>query len=42
MMEVKRDANYDLLRIISCIAVIILHVSASYKKRGVTDDSVFG
>ena len=27
----KRYNNYDLLRIISCIAIIIIHVSATYK-----------
>ena len=29
-MKIKRHNNYDLLRIIACIAVIILHVSAIY------------
>lgn len=37
----EREANYDLLRIISTIAVIILHVSAIFLN-AVTDDTIFG
>lgn len=29
-MNTKRESNYDLLRIISAIAVIVIHVSATY------------
>ena len=36
-----REANYDLLRLICTIAVIVIHVSAIYKN-GITDSEVFG
>lgn len=26
-----REVNYDLLRILSCAAVVVLHVAASYR-----------
>ena len=31
MVDIKRCNNYDLLRIICCIAVIVIHVTAIYK-----------
>lgn len=37
----EREANYDLLRIISTIAVIILHVSAIFQN-AITDNTIFG
>lgn len=37
----EREANYDLLRIISTIAVIILHVSAIFQN-AITDSTIFG
>lgn len=41
MMNKKREENYDLLRIVSAIAVIMIHVSAGYKT-AITSDAVFG
>lgn len=40
-MERKRESNYDLLRIISAVAVIMIHVSASYLG-AITSDELFG
>lgn len=37
----KRESNYELLRIVSAIAVIMLHVSGTYKD-AITDETVFG
>lgn len=37
----QRENNYDLLRIISSIAVITIHVSVSYLN-AITDDSILG
>ena len=37
----KRETNYDLLRIVSTIAVIMIHVSAIYKN-AITDNRIFG
>ena len=37
----KREANFDLLRIICCVAVIAIHVSCIYKD-AITDMGVFG
>lgn len=37
----NRENNYDLLRLISSIAIVVLHVSASYLE-AVTDPGVFG
>jgi len=37
----KREANYDLLRIICAIAVIMIHVSGLYKN-AITNDEFFG
>ena len=36
-----REANFDLLRLICTIAVIVIHVSGTYKG-GITDSGVFG
>lgn len=36
----KRYSNYDLLRIICCIAVIIIHISATYKNALITQDQM--
>ena len=40
-MENKREANYDLLRIISTIAVVIIHVSGIYTD-SITNSDFFG
>lgn len=40
-MDTKRESNYDLLRIISTFAVIVIHVSATYIS-GFTNDKIFG
>lgn len=40
-MEKVRENNYDLLRIICSIAVIVLHVSATYSS-AITDEEFFG
>ena len=37
----KRESNFDLLRVISCVAVIAIHVSCIYKD-AITDIGVFG
>ena len=37
----QRESNYELLRIISAIAVIMIHVSAIYKN-GITNSAIFG
>jgi len=37
----KREINYDLLRIVSTVAVIMIHVSAIYKN-AITDAGIFG
>lgn len=39
--EINRETNFDLLRIIATIAVIIVHISAVFKN-GITDLNVFG
>lgn len=38
---VSRESNYDLLRIVSCIAVIAIHISGTYMN-AITDKEVFG
>ena len=40
-MERKREGNYDLLRIVSALAVIAIHVSSFYLKAS-RDEDVFG
>ena len=40
-MEKRRELNYDFLRIISCIAVILIHISAIYYY-AIYDPSYFG
>ncbi|MCR5609909.1 MAG: acyltransferase [Lachnospiraceae bacterium] len=37
----KREANYDLLRIVCAITIIACHVSATYKA-AITDPDIFG
>lgn len=37
----QREANYDLLRIISAIAVVMIHVTDFYKN-AILDKSIFG
>ncbi len=39
--DITRESNYDLLRIVSAIAVIMIHVSATYKD-AITSSSFFG
>lgn len=39
--EKERHSNYDFLRILSCIAVIVIHISGVYVG-AVTDEEVFG
>lgn len=41
IMHKQRESNYDLLRILSCISVIVIHVSCSYTA-AITDVEVFG
>lgn len=41
MKEKLRENNYDLLRIISCVAVILIHISAIYFL-GITDSNKLG
>lgn len=40
-MDKQREYNYDLLRIVACIAVVVIHVSGIYKD-AITDIEKFG